>query len=174
MYFIQRHPLEDVLPAHAAAVNADHLTVLLRPTVLSVLAQADTPKVLPDVSVRACGPLEWLMVSEEIGADALGRSLTAEGVQWVDQTHAYAVVRLSGPNARAILAKGIAVDLHPAAFTIGQSANALCGQIHVNLACVGDDVFELMVPRSYASFFFQDIMQAGREFSLSAAFGAML
>lgn len=180
VYFSQRHPLEDLLPARAPAQNADHLRIVPRPTLFSVLmAPGDDARItqlsatLQTLSTRSCGPSEWLLLSEDIGSEALGRSLTVAGVRWVDQTHAYVVAQLSGPNARGILAKGIAVDLHPDAFTVGQSANALCGQITVNLARVQEDAFELVVRRSYARFFFEDLLQAGREFGLSAAFGAV-
>jgi heterotetrameric sarcosine oxidase gamma subunit len=60
--------------------------------------------------------------------------------------------------------------MHPSVFKVGQAANALCGQVQVNLACVAQDAFELAVMRSYASFLFQDVMVAGKEFSLTAAF----
>ncbi len=177
MYFIQRHPLEDVLPSQMIEQAADHMTVLLRPTVFSVLAAsgaevavARTLAALQDVSVRRCGPAEWLLICENLGRDALARSLKDAALRFVDQTHAYAVVRLSGPHVRTILAKGTGVDLHRDVFAVGQSANALYGQVHINLARVGDDMFELAVVRSYADFFFQDLMQAGREFGLTAAF----
>lgn len=173
MYFIQRHPLEDLLPGQPPEPAADHLTVLLRPTVLTVLAskaQIDGLPALQGVSLRQCGPMEWLLVSDDINSDAVGRNLTEAGLRWVDQSNGYAVVRLSGPHARAILAKGMGVDLHPASFALGDSANALCGQVHVNLARVAENTFELAVMRSYASFFFQTLMQSGKEFCLTAAF----
>ncbi|WP_321377543.1 sarcosine oxidase subunit gamma family protein [Rhizobium sp.] len=173
MYFIQRHPLEDLLPSQPPEPGADHLTVLLRPTVFSAFAtqaESDGLRTLQGVSARSCSPLEWLLISEDLGAQALGRSLNTAGLRWVDQSHAYVVVRLRGPNARAILAKGVGADLHPSVFAVGQSANALCGQVQVNLACVGEDTFELAMMRSYASFAFQDLMLGGKEFALTAAF----
>lgn len=177
MYFIQRHPLEELLPTQIATPGADHLTVLLRPTVLSVLAvlketecAAAALNTLQDVSVRVCGPAEWLLVSEDMGGKVLGRSLDAANLRWVDQSHAYVVVRLSGPNARTILAKGIGADLYPSAFAVGQSTNALFAQTQVNLARIAEDTFEMAVLRSHASFFFQELLLAGKEFSLTAAF----
>lgn len=177
MYFIQRHPLEDLLPTQNATPAADHLTVLLRPTVVSVLAlpretasASAALNTLQDVSVRVCSPVEWLLVSEDVGGKVLGRSLDAVNLRWVDQSHAYVVMRLSGPHVRTILAKGIGADLHPSVFAVGQSANALYAQTQVNLARIAEDSFELAVMRSYANFFFQDLLLAGKEFSLTAAF----
>lgn len=177
MYFIQRHPLEELLPTQIVTPGADHLTVLLRPTVFSVLALAKETEraaaalnTLKDVSVRVCGPAEWLLVSEDMGGKVLGRSLDAANLRWVDQSHAYVVVRLSGPNARTILAKGLGADLHPLAFAVGQSTNALFAQTQVNLARIAEDRFEMAVLRSHASFFFQELLLAGKEFSLTAAF----
>jgi heterotetrameric sarcosine oxidase gamma subunit len=172
MYFIQRHPLENLLSAQAPALapGADHLRILPKPTIVSVLAAPEVVSTMADVSPRFCGPSECLLLADETELDRLATRLKEAGVSWVDQTHAYVVARLCGPNARTILATGIAVDLHPATFSIGQSANVLCGQVQVNLARVGEDAFELVVGRSYARFFFAAIMQAGRAFSLTAAF----
>lgn len=173
MYFIQRHALEDLLSGQPPEPAADHLTVLLRPTVFSVFAteaESDGLKALQGLSARFCGPMEWLLISDSIGQEALGRNLTAMGLRWVDQTHGYVVLRLSGPNARTVLAKGTGADLHVSVFGVGTSANVLFGQVHVNLACVAEDTFELVVMRSYASFAFQDLMLAAKEFCLTAAF----
>ncbi|MBB4952657.1 sarcosine oxidase subunit gamma [Agrobacterium vitis] len=176
MYFVQRHPLEGLLPAHPPAPKADHLSILPDPVLLSVLVKPGDEAVIADISTgvsrRFCGPSEWLLLCDDASREPLADRLSAAGVRWLDQTHGYVVVQLCGPHARAILAKGLAVDLHPASFPVGQSANALCGQVQVNIARVSDDGFELVVRRSYASFFFQDIMQAGREFSLTAGFAA--
>ncbi|MNL70924.1 Sarcosine oxidase, gamma subunit family [compost metagenome] len=79
-------------------------------------------------------------------------------------------MRLSGPGARPILAKGIGVDLHPAAFALGGSTNVLCGHIAINLARTGEDTFELIVSRSFAESLFDDLMTMGRAFDLSVAF----
>ncbi len=52
----------------------------------------------------------------------------------IDQSDGRVLLRLSGPSARQILAKGIGVDLHPAAFALGGSTNVLCGHIAINLS----------------------------------------
>jgi sarcosine oxidase subunit gamma len=88
----------------------------------------------------------------------------------VDQSDGRAVFRLAGPNARSILAKGIGLDLHPAVFALGGSANVLCGHIPVNLARTDENAFELIVARSYAESLFDDLMRMGRAFDLTAAF----
>lgn len=172
MDFIQRHPLEDLLstPAPASLSGVDHISVLRRPAVLSIMAAPEALSALPDGVLRIYGPSECLLVLNETELGAVTAHLKNAGVPWVDQSHAYVVARLSGPNARAVLAKGTAVDLHPAAFSIKQSTNTLYGQVRVNLTRIADDAFEIVVPRSYARFFFEDMLQAGRSFSLTAAF----
>lgn len=172
MDFIQRHPLEDLMPTPAPASlrDGDHMSILRRPAVLSIIAAPEALSALPDGVLRICGPSECLLVLNETELDVVTAELKSAGVPWVDQSHASVVARLSGPNARAVLAKGTAVDLHPAVFSINQSTNTLYGQVRINLTRIADDVFELVVPRSYARFFFEDILQAGWSFSLTAAF----
>ena len=94
----------------------------------------------------------------------------AETAYIFDQSDGRVVMRLSGPNVRRILAKGVAVDLHPSVFAIGTSSNVLCGHISVNLARTGENEFELIVMRSFAETLFDDLRLMGREFDLSADF----
>ncbi len=174
--FQERHAVEDLVTADASA-SADHLAVALRQAITVVLAAAGQDRAVAavlaadeDISVRFSAPGEWLVVSGAQTPELLHQAVSAllgETAHCIDQSHGRVLMRLSGPNARAILAKGVGIDLHPSAFRIGQSANVLCGHISINLALVGDDQFELIVMRSFAESLLHDLRQMGRAFDLS-------
>jgi heterotetrameric sarcosine oxidase gamma subunit len=180
--YISRHPLDDLLPMEPGIRAVDHLDVPRGLAIVSVMAmdgeEASVTAGLAasgDVSVRFTGPGEWLAVSQSETPDGLHRNLSlllAETAYIFDQSDGRVVFRLSGPNARRILAKGIASDLHPAAFETGTSSNVLCGHISVNLARTGENEFELIVMRSFAVALFDELRVMGREFDLSADFSA--
>jgi heterotetrameric sarcosine oxidase gamma subunit len=69
----------------------------------------------------------------------------------VDQSHARALLRVTGPRARDTLEKGLAIDLHPRAFATGFAAATSVAHIPVLLWQVDDrPTYEFAVPRSYA------------------------
>ncbi|WP_426126599.1 sarcosine oxidase subunit gamma [Pararhizobium sp. PWRC1-1] len=178
--YISHHPLDGLLPLEPGIRAVDHLDVPRAVAISSVMAmdgeEASVTAGLAasgDVSVRFAGPGEWLALSQLETPEGLHRNLSlllAETAYVFDQSDGRVVFRLSGPNVRRILAKGIATDLYPAAFEIGTSSNALCGHIGVNLARTGENEFELIVMRSFAAALFDDLRVMGREFDLSAGF----
>lgn len=175
-----RHALDQKLRGTPKPANADHLAVNHWQAIATVLAHPGLDGAVeralsstPDLSLRYCGPGEWLVVSEVDTPVGLMRRLDmlcGTQAHVVDQSDGRVLLRLSGPSARQILSKGIGVDLHPAAFALGGSANVLCGHIAINLSRTGDDVFDLVVSRSFAESLFDDLVTMGRPFDLSAAF----
>lgn len=175
-----RHVLEDHISGFEAAANPNHLAVVRRPTIFAILGKAGEEdwivaglKAISDVSVRNVGPREWLVVSESLGAESVARDLfmlDPARVSFFEQSDGRVLLRIAGPNVRRILAKCVAVDLHPQVFAEGQSAAMLCCHVSVNLARTGADRFEIIVPRSYAGSVFDEIMEMGLEFALTAGF----
>lgn len=173
-----RHVLEDYLAGFEAKANPNHLAVIRRPAIFSVLAHRGSEvsveaalKSVEDVQLRNCAPGEWQVVSTASGAavveNLLGEIAEASAV---DQSDGRVLLRVYGPNVRKILAKCVAVDLHADAFSIGASANTLCCHVAANLARTGAETFEIIVPRSFAGSVFEEMMEMGREFALTAAF----
>jgi sarcosine oxidase subunit gamma len=175
-----RHPLDETLSGFDPRPNADHLAVVRHPAIFSVMAHAGHEgavlaalATIADVSVRTCGPAEWVLVSETATADSVSRDLAAlraGQASFVDQSDGRVLLRLSGPNVRKILAKCVAVDLHADVFAEGQSANMLCCHVGCNLGRTGPDSFEILVPRSYIGTVFSELLEMGREFGLSRGF----
>ncbi|MDK1378490.1 MULTISPECIES: sarcosine oxidase subunit gamma family protein [unclassified Sinorhizobium] len=177
-----RHALDEKLRGAPRPPGANHLAIGHRQAMAMVLATAGeedaVERLLSSVTefaVRFSAPGEWLVISENDTPEGLQRCLDAlcsGRAHILDQSEARVLFRLSGPSTRRILAKGIGLDLHPIAFAAGASANALCGHIAVNLVRTGEDVFELLAPRSFAESLFDDLMTMGREYDLTAAFAA--
>lgn len=173
-----RHVLEDYLPDFEAKANPNHMSVIRRPAIFSVMAHrgsevsAETALMAVEgVALRNCAPGEWLAVSTAAGAAAVENLLgEIAGTSIVDQSDGRVLLQISGPNVRKILAKCVAVDLHPETFAIGASANLLCCHVAANLARTGSDIFEIIVPRSFAGSVLEEMMEMGREFALTAAF----
>lgn len=176
--FVHRHVLEDHITGFETKPNPHHITVPRHPTILTVLAHAGSEVAvgaalerLDGVTLRFCGPCEWLCVSETVSAEGLLRLVREiEGASAFDHSDGRVLLQITGPNVRKILAKCLAVDLHPEAFAIGRSANMLVAHVSGNLARTGEHSFEIIVPRSYAGVVFEELKEMGREFALTAGF----
>lgn len=178
--YISRHPLEARLAATPGIRAVDHLEVPRRCAIATVMAKDGEERStstalasLGNVSLRFAGPGEWLAVSQSQASHAFQHRLSgllAETAHVVDQSDGRILLRLSGPNVRRILAKGVGTDLHPSVFGLGAASNVLCGHISINLVRTGENEFELIVQRSFAESLFEDLMRMGREFDLSADF----
>jgi heterotetrameric sarcosine oxidase gamma subunit len=178
IHYLHRHVLEDLVTGFSAERGANHIAVVRRPTVVSVLAHAgrevsvgEALRGIAGVKPRYCSPSEWLLVSRVLGAEHVADALAEiAGASFVDQSDAKVLLSISGPAVRMILAKCTAVDLHPEVFTIGRSANALICHVPGNLARTGGDEFDLIVPRSFAVSVFEELLEMGREHVLTRGF----
>jgi len=81
-----------------------------------------------------------------------------------DQIGAYEVTRLTGQQSCEVLAKFVALDLHPGAFPTGSAAATLAGHIPLTLWRLADS-FELAVPRSYNPDFQHLLAASAAEFT---------
>lgn len=97
---------------------------------------------------------------------ALAEALAAEHHLAVDVSDARALIRVAGPGAREVLAKGAPVDLAPAAFGIGDARRTRLGQVAVAFWMPEADTFELICFRSVAGFVFDWLTTAAAPDSL--------
>lgn len=178
IHHLHRHVLEDLVTGFSTDRNANHLSVARRPTILSVLVHAVEEAAVTQAllaveggSPRFCSPSEWLLVSHTLGADHFADALSGlAGASVIDQSDGKVLLVIAGPSVRTILAKCLAIDLHPEAFAIGQSANALICHVPGNIARTDEDQFEIVTPRSYAVSVFEELLEMGREHALSRGF----
>jgi heterotetrameric sarcosine oxidase gamma subunit len=78
------------------------------------------------------------------------------------------VLRIGGPRARAALAKGCPLDLHPRAFGPGDTAVTAIAHVGVQLWQLDDaPTYELAVPRSMAKSFWTWLSASAAEFGLA-------
>ena len=119
------------------------------------------------MTLHWCAPEQWYAIAEGCGEGALYRdlALALQGLaSCSDQSHGRVIVRISGPKARNVLAKGTAVDLHPSAFAPGQCATTQMAHVGVHLAQVGPDAFELSVFRGFCESFWEWLTEQAEEF----------
>jgi sarcosine oxidase, subunit gamma len=117
------------------------------------------------------GPDEWLVVAPEAERQrflaGLGEALAGRHAAVVDQSAARGVLRLSGPRARDVLAKGCRLDLHPGVFKPGQCAQTALARALV-LICALDETpsFDLYVRPSFAHYLTYWLLDAMAEYGL--------
>ncbi len=106
------------------------------------------------VSVVGFAPGRWLFLQETADPTGLAASLAqdlAGLASVVDLSDARCVLRLWGPRLRAVLAKGLPIDIHPERFGPNDAASSMIALIDVQLWQLDDrPCFDLAVPRSYA------------------------
>lgn len=117
------------------------------------------------------GPERWLAVSETaqdlfsvIGAHA---ALT-------EQSDSSLVFDLSGQRIRETLAKGLAIDLDPAVFRVGDAATTAVAHIGVTFWQVTEaPAFRFLVARSYAAAFSRFLVASAAEYGFCLDTGAV-
>lgn len=120
-----------------------------------------------DWTVVWAGPNRWLFLSDEEGRFGALFELLFTHAAISDQSDSRAVLSLSGPNIRQMLAKGFMLDLHDSAFPIG--AAVLTSVAHVGVhAWRGEEgpdgpVFEIAVARSLAGSFWSWLSASAAE-----------
>ncbi|RFC63662.1 sarcosine oxidase subunit gamma [Fulvimarina endophytica] len=127
-----------------------------------------------DLAFVSTGPGAWLACREHGGyefSESLAETLS--GLASVtDQSDAFAVLSLSGPRVKAVLAKGVFLDLGDAAFPEGHAAATQCGHVGVTLWRrpadeAGDPVYEVAMFRSYAESFWHWLSTSAAEYGLT-------
>lgn len=122
-----------------------------------------------DVRFIGVGPGQWFAVSETLQNETLADDLAGKlkGLASVtDHSSGRAVLRLEGPHVRALLAKGVAIDLDPRVFADGAAAVTTIGHMGVLLWRDGE-AFDVAVFRSVAGSFCAWLEAAAAEFGLS-------
>jgi sarcosine oxidase, subunit gamma len=144
--------------------------------VLGVTALPGTPSTTvagSDVEVIWFGPQEWLVTSIERAGESLEAQLreavSGHGGVAVDVSAQRTTVRLGGPHARALLAKGCSIDLHPAQFGAGAAAQTtlgLAGVVLMSLSDNGTD-YRILVRSSFACYLAEWLLDAAEEFGVT-------
>lgn len=110
-----------------------------------------------ETAILWMGPDEWLVLAApgragQIEAQLRGACADDPWFSAVDVSHSYAGLVLQGPAARAVLAKGCPLDLHPRRFGPGDCVQSLLAKSRVLLRATGDDCIEIWLRNSYARY----------------------
>ena len=122
-------------------------------------------------SIQWLSPDEWLVIVPGGEAFALERRLR----QALGQAHfsivnvggGQTLIELSGPQAREVLMKSTTYDVHPQAFPVGKGVSVVFAKASVVLRRPREDVWELVVRRSFADYCYRWLLDAAGEFGVS-------
>lgn len=120
------------------------------------------------VAIIGLGPDQWFMMSYEENSagfvDELEKA-SRDRAAIVDQSDAWAIARVSGPAARAALAKGVSVDLDPQSFHVNSVATTVVAGIWTHLWQIDDSpAYEISVFRGFGSSFMSWLKESATEF----------
>jgi sarcosine oxidase subunit gamma len=142
-------------------------------TALSAAVQAAFGAALPQTPRRVegngiafvwAGPERWLALAHHRSSEDLAVTLSgvlAPMAALTAQGDGRAIIRLGGAHARDVLAKGLAIDLHPRAFRPGDTA--VTGVLHVEVQiwqCDDTPTYEIALFRGFARSFWLWLAQA--------------
>jgi sarcosine oxidase, subunit gamma len=128
-----------------------------------------------DLTALWLGPDAWLLTCppDEVAAHigSLREAVSDVHAAITDVSDGRVALRLGGPNARDLLAKGCPLDLHPRAFASGRCAQSLLAKASVLIHLLDDDArrgptFDVYVARSFAHYLFAWLEDAGREYGV--------
>jgi len=120
-----------------------------------------------DVRFLGTGSGQWLAVSQSLANGALATDLTTKlkGLASIaDQSDGRAVIRLSGPRARDVLAKGLAIDLDPRVFPDDGAVTSTISHMGVQLWQEGPESYDIALFRSVAESFWRWLTASAAEF----------
>ena len=116
------------------------------------------------------GADEWLIVGadrEQEGLEAaLRAALEGHHASIVDVSANRTIIEIGGTRARAVLAKGCSLDLHPRAFAAGQCAQTLLAQAQIILQQTAEaPTYRLYVRCSFARYLAAWLLDACAEYA---------
>jgi methylglutamate dehydrogenase subunit D len=142
-------------------------------TALSAAAQAAFGVALPQTPRRVegngiafvwAGPERWLALAHHHSSEDLALTLSevfAGTAALTAQGDGRAIIRLGGAHARDVLAKGLAIDLHPRAFRPGDTAVTSALHLEVQIwQCDDRPTYEIALFRGFARSFWLWLAQA--------------
>jgi len=121
------------------------------------------------------GPDAWLLTCPPGALAAhtgsLRKALSDIHAAITDVSDGRVALRLAGPSARDVLAKGCPLDLHPRSFASGSCAQSLSAKASVLIHLLDDEAqrgptFDLYVARSFAHYLWAWLEDAGREYGV--------
>lgn len=117
------------------------------------------------------GPDQWLITcARGATVDLIGKldeALSTIHASTTDVSSGRVTFRLSGPNARDVLAKGCPLDLHPRMVKPGYVAGSVLAKITALIHLLDDGVIDLYIGRSFADYLWAWLENAGLEYGVT-------
>jgi sarcosine oxidase subunit gamma len=118
------------------------------------------------------GPTDWLVIAADNEATALlqrlGEAFEGSAFRATNMSQALARIEIDGPNARVLLSKGCALDLHPPRFLPGRCARTRFAGMPVIVCCTQPSTFECIVTLSYSEYLISWLADAALELATTA------
>ena len=120
------------------------------------------------------GPDEWWVLGADPAklAAKLAKALDGQPAAVTDVSESRTRIRVAGPRARDLLAKGCPLDLHPRVFKTGACAQGQLAKAPVLIHQVDDaPAYDIYVLRSFAEYLWLWLEDAAREYGLAVVAG---
>jgi sarcosine oxidase subunit gamma len=120
------------------------------------------------VDILCVGPTDWLVIDThpETGAllQQLAEAFEGSAFRATNVSSALARIEIEGPEARVLLSKGCALDLHPPCFPPGRCARTRLAGMPVIVRCTRASTFECIIASSYRDYLVSWLTDAAAEF----------
>ena len=134
------------------------------PVALTLVANGET-------SLQWMGPDEWLLIvpkGEEFTTEQrLREALAGQHIQIVNVSGGQTLVELSGEKVRELLMKSTPYDVHPSNFPVGKAVGTHFAKSQLIIRHTAEDVWELVVRRSFADYIWLWLQDASAEYGLA-------
>ena len=120
------------------------------------------------------GPDQWWVLGAEPGklAAKLVKAVESQPAAITEVGESRACLRVAGPHARDLLAKGCPLDLHPRVFAPGACAQSLLAKATVLIHQVDEaPTYDVYVLRSFAEYLWLWLEDAANEYGLAVTAG---
>lgn len=120
------------------------------------------------------GPDEWWVLGGDPAklAGKLAKALDGQPAAVTEVSESRTCIRVAGPHARDLLAKGCPLDLHTRVFKAGACAQGQLAKASVLIHQVDDEpAYDVYVLRSFAEYLWLWLEDAAREYGLAVVAG---
>ena len=153
-------PLMDMLNLRGNPADQSFRSAVQTVSGLALPVLANTASVGADRQLLWLGPDEWLLqcpMGQGTALEAaLRQALTGQHFSVVNVGHGNTVLRVQGPGAADLLARGCPLDFHASGFAAGQVAQSHISRANATILCKhAGSHYEVTVRRSFADYLFR-------------------
>ena len=153
-------PLMDMLNLRGNPADAGFGSAVHTATGLALPLAANTASLGTDRQLLWLGPDEWLLqcpIGQGAALEtALRQALAGQHFAVVNVGHGNTVLRIQGPGAADLLARGCPLDFHASVFATGQVAQSHISRANATILCKqAGSHYEVTVRRSFADYLFR-------------------